>query len=334
MIRKLLTIVIISMFLLTGFINVSATNTSNIQITSLGNTIYVDDDALPEWYDGSHVKTINEGVTNASTGDTVYVYNGTYYEKVYINKKIVLTGENKETTIIDSGKKGSPIGIDVDQTSVSNFTLTNSSDSLFPGYIENGIDIGSDGNKIFNNIITNNLEGICLIDSSNNKIYDNIITENIGNENMGSGIVLSSSSNNEIYGNIITDNLLTGIAVGFESNENIISNNIVDNSVCGIKITKSSSNVVEKNEISNNDIGLKIVGLSNKNKISSNNFIDNKISATFKINKIFPRNIWTGNYWDKARTLPKLIYGRIGRIFSLIPWIAFDLSPVQQPYDI
>ena len=40
------------------------------------NTIYVDDNADPSWYNETHVKTITEGINNASVGDTVYVYNG------------------------------------------------------------------------------------------------------------------------------------------------------------------------------------------------------------------------------------------------------------------
>jgi len=40
--------------------------------------IYVDDDALPEWYDETHVKTINGGMEVAEDGDTVYVFSGTY----------------------------------------------------------------------------------------------------------------------------------------------------------------------------------------------------------------------------------------------------------------
>jgi len=42
-----------------------------IEITSAdGNIIYVDD-AHPDWYDATHVRTIQEGINNASTGYTV-----------------------------------------------------------------------------------------------------------------------------------------------------------------------------------------------------------------------------------------------------------------------
>ncbi|MCJ7570581.1 MAG: hypothetical protein MUO82_01710, partial [Candidatus Thermoplasmatota archaeon] len=68
--------------------------------------VYVDDDADPSWYDASHVKTIQEGINNATAGDTVFVYNGTYYENVVVNKTISLVGEDKNGTIIDGSGGG------------------------------------------------------------------------------------------------------------------------------------------------------------------------------------------------------------------------------------
>ncbi len=329
---KIFAALTISLFLLS---NIATINANTIKNNEINSTYYVDDDAAPGWYDGFHTKTITEAVKNASSGDTIYVHNGTYYENILIDKKITLTGENKENTIIDSGKTGSQLAIVVDQVSVSNFTLTNASDSLFPGYIENGVDIGSNGNKIYNNIITNNYRGINLIDSSDNEIYNNIIIDNFGNfgnKKWGSGIVLLRSSNNKIYNNTITNNPSSGITISINSNENNIYENIVNDSSTGISIFESSSNVVEKNDISNSNFGLKLEDLSNKNIISKNNFIANNRHASFKIKRFFPRNIWSNNYWGEPRTLPMIIHGKIGRIFSIIPFIAIDLTPANQPY--
>jgi len=68
--------------------------------------IYVDDNAPPEWYDETHVKTIQEGINVAEDGDVVYVFSGIYVENIIINKKINLIGENKNTTIIDGSNGG------------------------------------------------------------------------------------------------------------------------------------------------------------------------------------------------------------------------------------
>ena len=71
-------------------------------IASIG-TIYVDDDADPGWYDATHVRTIQEGIDNATAGDTVFVYGGTYYENVVVNKIVDLIGEDEDITTIDGG---------------------------------------------------------------------------------------------------------------------------------------------------------------------------------------------------------------------------------------
>jgi len=70
------------------------------------NIIYVDDDASPEWYDETHVRTIQEGIDIASDGDTIFVYSGTYYGLIIINKTLRLTGEEKSSTIIDGQQLG------------------------------------------------------------------------------------------------------------------------------------------------------------------------------------------------------------------------------------
>jgi nitrous oxidase accessory protein NosD len=48
---------------------------------------------------GNHSK-IQDAVNDSQDGDTVFVYNGTYYENVYINKSISLIGEDRNTTIV------------------------------------------------------------------------------------------------------------------------------------------------------------------------------------------------------------------------------------------
>jgi hypothetical protein len=54
--RKIMVFAVIMLFVVAGFIS----NVISME-QALGNTIYVDDDADPAWYDATHVKTIQEG---------------------------------------------------------------------------------------------------------------------------------------------------------------------------------------------------------------------------------------------------------------------------------
>ena len=157
------------------------------------DTIYVDDDADPSWYDATHVRTIQEGIGNASVGNTVFVYNGIYYENVIVNKTVNIYGEEKESTIIDGGGDGDVVTLNADIVSVWNFTIRNSG----PYADRAGIQMYSSENTICNNIITDNKYGVRIYSSSSiNQILDNTIGPSVND-----GICLFSSSGNVFSGN-------------------------------------------------------------------------------------------------------------------------------------
>jgi len=127
--KRIFAIGIIGMLLLSCLTMTSVFGEKSIVGLS-GNTIYVDDDADPSWYNATHVKTIQEGIDNASSGDTIYVYNGTYYENVNITKDLInLIGEDRDTTIIDGNNSGNVIWIVGEYVNVSGFTLRNNSEN-------------------------------------------------------------------------------------------------------------------------------------------------------------------------------------------------------------
>jgi len=108
----------------------------------------VDDDGPADF------RTIQEAINAASQGDTIYVYNGTYYEQVVVNKSVSLIGENKYTTIIDGNYTGNAIEVTASNVNVTGFTMQKSGTV----YLGCGIYVhdGSDGNKISGNIIADN----------------------------------------------------------------------------------------------------------------------------------------------------------------------------------
>lgn len=152
-----------------------------------GVTIYVDDDG------GADYSTIQEAVDAAIDGDLVFVYQGTYYENVIVNKRIHLMGESKDNTIIDGGGNDNTITITVDFVDVSGFTVTNCGG----GGEDAGIMLSyvSDCRIFNNNASGNNREGISLSYSHMNNISYNDASSNLN------GICLSYSHCNNISGN-------------------------------------------------------------------------------------------------------------------------------------
>lgn len=64
--------------------------------------VYVDDDADPEWYDATHVATIQEGIDNVSVSGIVYIWDGIYCcEGIQVNKSVSLIGNGTATTHLE-----------------------------------------------------------------------------------------------------------------------------------------------------------------------------------------------------------------------------------------
>jgi pectin methylesterase-like acyl-CoA thioesterase len=70
----------------------------NLIDNASGDTFYVNTTG-----DGGAFTSIQDAINASSDGDTVFVYNGTFYENVVVNRTISLVGEGKNHTIIDGG---------------------------------------------------------------------------------------------------------------------------------------------------------------------------------------------------------------------------------------
>jgi len=290
------------------------------------NTFYVDDDG------GSGVcASIREGILNAGNGDTIFVYSGMYYENVLMWKSIKLTGEEKNTTIIDGNYKGSVIDIKSDNVVVRGFTLKNIKDYyLFEG--EYGcIKINPNINNVLvtDNIITPGAledhmygEGILIRSADNNIIQNNIIfyDKHVGTA-VGVKIVYNAHYNtiynNEIYGghsavsiypmagsscnnNIIESNYFHNLNIGVSimdssSGTKVISNNINNCGMCGVSLLNADDNLIDNNTIAHSETGVCLSGASNI--ISTNNISYNDVGVSAGgsvFNKIYYNN-FVGN---------------------------------------
>lgn len=103
-----------------------------LAVPVLSATVWVDTlYALPD-SDGTEArpyKTINQGITNATAGDTVQVKPGVYAENVVVTKNLTLVGTGPDTTII-KGNAGTSLLIRANfEVAVRGFTITGSQDN-------------------------------------------------------------------------------------------------------------------------------------------------------------------------------------------------------------
>ena len=96
--KKVIFCVLVYMLMIVStIITVTATTVSEktSQSSTMRNTLYVGGSG-PNNY-----TKIQDAINDANIGYTIFVYRGTYYENLIVNKSITLQGENKEITIIN-----------------------------------------------------------------------------------------------------------------------------------------------------------------------------------------------------------------------------------------
>jgi parallel beta-helix repeat protein len=235
-----------------------------------GNTIYVGG------LGPNNYTFIQDAIDNSSDGDTVFVYNGTYYEHVKINISIILIGENKYSTIIDADRTdGDTITIYADEVTITSFTIQHSGKQKG----DSGIKINSNHNTINDNIIRENgwilyyykQGGLYINNGSYNTIENNTIMNN-----RDTGIYLHHCTNNNIQYNEIHNNSALAIISNASSYNNIFKNDVYEN-FCGMTFWPYSiHNNIEENHIHDHlGCGIAFKIHSNHNIIRNNEFINN-----------------------------------------------------------
>ena len=233
--------------------------------------------------------SIKDAIDAATSGSTIYVKNGKYPEVITIDKKLTLTGESKEETIINpvSKKNKYAVLLSSSQSTIKGFTITNDG----PGLYTSAIRITANRNNIIDcniqdtpvgitvwssyNVIDDCFfsgcedEGIALIGSTNFKCDNNEITNCIFYDNCD-GIELQLSSGNTISDCEFYDNTHSGIdAIRNSNDRNVISNcEIYNNKVHGVYFVSSDNNQIIDCEIYDNRMEDVVF-----NKNSNNNIV-------------------------------------------------------------
>ena len=257
--------------------------------------VWIDDDfnaSTPGW-GIDHFDNIQNGINAVAEDGTVYVFNGTYSENVVVNKSINLTGEDRNSTIIDASGSGDVLYVNANWVNVSGFTIMNGG--------EEGIYLVNSHNcHVFNNIVCFNSDvGVLLNQSENNTIsncivhnntYDGVLLENSHYNTIektesywngigmnGEGILLMNSNHCYIVNNSAYGNGEDGIILEPSSNYNNISDNeIYGNKDCGILIsTNSNENTIYNNTAYNNIYDGILIETSSGNDVMRNHVHDN-----------------------------------------------------------
>jgi parallel beta-helix repeat protein len=191
---------------------------------------------------GAYMK-IQDAIDNASSGDMVFVYNGTYYENLVVNKTINLIGEDRVTTIIDGRSISDVVKITANMVNITGFTLQ------YGGWGNDnaGIKLHHVNNcTIFDNkLLLNRVNGLYLSYSNNNNIYNNNISNRFGGED-DYGIYLHYSNYNNIKNNTFYEGDY-GIFFYFSEENEAINNEIRSNAVYGLHLHRSSHNKLHDN---------------------------------------------------------------------------------------
>ena len=306
---------------------------------------------------------IQDAVDNASDSDMIFVYDGTYYENINVNKSISLVGQDKEEVILKSHENG--IFITANKTYVAGFTI----ESNHSGKNEIGIRLSGSGNSLENLIVSGFDWGIFLENVSDDIIRDNdliknneyaifiknsfniSIQENTIKQNMY-GIWSENSHRLEIIRNTFSFNSWYALWLDESHKSNIrnnsfmknwydvylystddseISGNYISYNQHGPQFVDSSNNAFIHNHIEENEHYGIFIGCRSKNNIFMyNNFIENARNVRDDFG-----SYWDENYWSDYIGIKIRILERIGIPYK-IPGNKkqWDWHPTLEPYDI
>ncbi len=219
--------------------------------------------------------SIQDAIDNATTGDTVYVYDDSspYLERLTINTTLSLIGENQTTTVINltGNNYKTRVTINANDVRLSGFTIIVYGDpavkvlanhtmisnlTIHPGF-DGWSGYGIQLYKVHDATITDTLirytfTAVELIDATNVTVSHNIIIEPYD-----SGITVFSSDDTVSENSIMInyDQYVKPLGIHLEGAHNRISNNhikaMVGNATGGIYVWKSTDNVIEGNTLSN-----------------------------------------------------------------------------------
>ncbi|OGH55782.1 MAG: hypothetical protein A3I06_11605, partial [Candidatus Lindowbacteria bacterium RIFCSPLOWO2_02_FULL_62_12] len=199
-------------------------------------------------------RTITYALSQAKSGDTIYIDAGTYAETVVIDTdNVALIGKDSGAAVIDPpGAAGTAglYGIYADTQiglTIKNLGVT----GAYNGIRFDNVDLSTLDQD---SVSSCGASGIYLLNGSDT----NTVSACMANANADNGIYLQASCGNSFGGNTANSNGTDGFEIADNSNNNTFTDNIAGyNPEVGIFINLSSNNIIKRNTtISNSQSGI------------------------------------------------------------------------------
>ena len=262
-----------------------------------GDTLYVGG------YGEGNYSTIGAAIENASNGDIIFIYPGTYRENVVVDRSVSVIGYDAQNVVVDGSGHGKVFEVVAGNVRICNLTIRyagnegdNNDAEIYinsdNNIIENNLIAHSfgdsntaciyldtcSGNIIRNNSIKGNYFGIDVYQSSQNTIYGNHISQQVG---FGGGIHISArSTSNEINNNVMEGkgNTKDVVGIGIFGDKNSVANNEIHGYSRGIDAwLAGSENNISGNNIYNNGYGIYMGYDFASNRIAGNRIHNNDV---------------------------------------------------------
>ena len=217
-----------------------------------------------------------------------------------------------------------------------------------------------------NNTLRNSL-GIYVFYSRHCSILSNQVT----NTTADAGIQVEDdedvSANDTISQNTVTNCSQTGISVNavnisvmhnhvsncqtgmeIDTGNSRIENNTIERCHFGLNLScgLGDNNILTSNQVRNNSIGVILHQVGHKIiQVTRNNFIHNLVQVVVTaVVPVFSNYVFRENYWNHSLSHPKPViclgliiiwFPPLGLFIGIpLPWVCFDLTPAQHPYEI
>ncbi len=256
--------------------------------------------------------TIQEAINSGATfsGHVISIKPGTYRENLVVNKTLSIVGEDKATTIIDGGNRGSAVKITQNNVKLTGFTIKNSGTNQAAGIFLSQVSMCN----ITDNVVTQNYYGIILNYSDGNLLRNNELSSNVyglgldGNESSGfsNDIDTSNTVNGKtVYYLLNAENAdlnpstlpnagylalinctsinVQGLSLSGNYNGLLLVNTqdstLIDNTIAncneGIRLLNSENNVLRNNHLNDNTYNFQVQNRA-LNDVDASNIVNGK----------------------------------------------------------